>query len=137
MINIKENIDGLSFYIGSNLDEFLNEIDSKSPFEFFDTYLLELMPREFYDFSFYLLDLISDIQDRQEITDSIIDLLKYLLNDKLTEDLCIDFSSYNDIKEHFELLLDNHLTEKIRLEKLNLNGKISLCESKKHSSSRI
>lgn len=137
MINIKENIDGLNFYIGSNLDEFLNEIDSKSPFEFFDTYLLEFMPREFYDFSFYLLDLISDIQDRPEITDSIIDLLKYLLNDKLTEDLYIDFSSYNDIKEHFELLLDNHLTEKIRLEKLNLNGKISLCESKKHSSSRI
>lgn len=137
MINIKENIDCLSFYVGLNLAEFLIEIDSKSPFEFFDTYLLELMPREFYDFSFYLLDLISHIQDRPEIMDSIIDLLKYLLNDKLTEDLCIDFSSYNDIKEHFELLRDNHLAEKIRFEKLNLNGKISVCESKKHSNTRI
>ena len=137
MINIKENIESLSFYVGINLDEFLNEIDSKSPFKFFDTYLLQLMPREFYDFSFYLLDLISNIQERPEIIDSIIDLLKYLLNDKLTEDLCIDFSSYNDIKEHFELLLDNHLTEKIRFEKLNLNGKISACESSKNFNSRI
>lgn len=137
MINIKENIDCLSFYVGLNLAEFLNEIDSKIPFNFFDTYLLQLMPRELYDFSFYLLDLISNIEDLPEIIDSIIDLLKYLLNDKLTEDLRIDFSSYNDIKEHFELLLDNHLTEKIRFDKLNLNGKISACESKKISNSRI
>lgn len=137
MINIKENIDCLSFYVGLNLAEFLNEIDSKSPFNFFDTYLLQFMPRELYDFSFYLLDLISNIEDRPEIIDSIINLLKYLLNDKLTEDLCIDFSSYNDIKEHFELLLDNHLTEKIRFEKLILNGKVSVCESKKCSNNRI
>lgn len=137
MIKIKENIDNLSFYIGLNLDEFLNEIDSKSPFKFFDTYLLQLMLREFYDFSFYLLDLISNIQYRSEIIDSIIYLLKYLLNDKLTEDLCIDFSSYNDIKEHFELLLDSHLTEKIRFEKLNLIGRIIFCESKKCTNNRI
>lgn len=137
MINIKENIDCLSFYVGLNLAEFLNEIDSKSPFNFFDTYLLQLMPRELYDFSFYLLDLISNIEDRPEIIDSIIDLLKYLLNDKLIEDLRIGFSSYNDIKEHFGLLLDNHLTEKIRFEKLILNGKVSVCESKKCSNNRI
>ncbi|MEH4626317.1 hypothetical protein PO369_22355 [Phytobacter diazotrophicus] len=122
MLNIKKNIDEINFYVGLNRDVFIKEINSNSSFEFYDKYLIELMPREFIDFSNFLIDYI--LNDSIEDNHPLSILLNYMYGYEVmnsSENKLPDFSS---IVQRVNALKENHIQERIKKENESLKKEI-------------
>lgn len=135
MLNIKKNIDEINFYVGLNRDSFIKEVNNNSSFDFYDKYLIELTPREFIDFSNFLIDYI--LNDSNEDNHPLSILLNYMYGYEVmnsSESKCPDFSS---IVERVNALKENHIQERIKKENESLKKEIKTNAELSHKNERL
>ena len=122
MLNIKNNIDEINFYVGLNRDIFIMEINNNSSFEFYDKYLIELTPREFIDFSNFLIDYIPD--DDIEDNPPLSMLLNYMCGYNIMNSSEGKFPDFSSIVERVNALKETHILERIKKENESLKKEI-------------